>query len=334
MSTVTQATSNVVDIRRKVRRLTASPSPSTISDASIDEAINTFYTQDFIAAIKTDLLKNRYEFFTTPNVDRYPLNIDLNMSPRAPVYVEGRESILYKTREDFFRLYPRYPQKSVAASGDGTTLAFSFTVGETPFLSQNVVIGTKDSAGNSMVIQDNGGDGGTTGFLQIVDTNISTGDKTYTTVGTVNYVTGAFAFTYPVNAPGAGEDIIVYTSFYTVGFPLYVLYWNKEFTVRPVPDSVYRIEVETYLTPMQFILSSSTPEVSQWWQYIAYGAALEILRERGDAEGINELMEGFKRQEALVLERQANAEIGTRNETEFTRASGYGNPYSFYGGWW
>ena len=328
MSTVSPADSTIVAIRKKVRRLTASPSTTTLSQQSIDEAINTFYTQDFISAIKTDQLRNNYEFFTAPNVDRYKINLNEFMAVRQPLYIEGRQSIFYKTQQEFFRLFPRFPNRTVAGTGNGTTTVFAFTLGG-PILSQNGVIGTKDATGNAIQIDDDGGDGQTSGNLRLISVDISTGDKTYTTIGSVNYVTGVFSLTFPV-APGASEDINIWTSPYNVGYPYAVLYWNNEFTVRPVPDHVYKIEVETYKTPTQFLESTNSPDVNQWWQYIAYGAALEIQRDRGDAEGIAELTEGFKRQEALVLERQANAEIGIRNETIFTEPNSLYH-YNYYG---
>jgi hypothetical protein len=72
------------------------------------------------------------------------------------------------------------------------------------------------------------------------------------------------------------------------------------------------------------------PILNQWSQYIAYGVSLELLRDRQDMEGVQNLMEGFKRQEALVLERQAVEEIGQSNITIFNTTS-YGNGAG--GGW-
>ena len=63
--------------------------------------------------------------------------------------------------------------------------------------------------------------------------------------------------------------------------------------------------------------TTDTPILNQWVQYISYGVACEILRQRQDMEGVQNLMEGFKRQEALVLERQAIEEIGQSNITLF-----------------
>lgn len=142
--------------------------------------------------------------------------------------------------------------------------------------------------------------------------------------GTVNYVTTSITVTFPV-APAAGTMINVWASTYQVGRPYNLLFWNNEFTIRPVPDNVYLCEVEAFQTPAQFMNTSDNPVLNQWSQYIAYGAAREILRERQDMDGVENLMEGFKRQEALVLERQAVEEIGQPNITLFNGTQqGYG----------
>ncbi len=143
--------------------------------------------------------------------------------------------------------------------------------------------------------------------------------------GTVDYVTTSITVNFPV-APASGTMINVWAATYQVGRPYNLLFWNNEFTIRPVPDNVYLVEVEAYQTPAQFLNVSNSPVLNQWGQYIAYGAALELLRDRQDTEGVENLTEGFKRQEALVLERQSIEEIGQPNLTMFnsTAQGGYG----------
>ncbi len=102
--------------------------------------------------------------------------------------------------------------------------------------------------------------------------------------------------------------------------------------MRPVPNCVSKIEVETYLTPVQFLETSDSPILQQWWQYIAFGSAMEIQRERNDFDAVDQLREGFMRQEALVLERQATEEIGVRNSTMFS-GSTPNQGWNQYGGW-
>lgn len=142
--------------------------------------------------------------------------------------------------------------------------------------------------------------------------------------GTVNYITTQMTINFPV-APAAGTSINVWAATYQVGRPYNLLFWNNELTIRPVPDNVYLCEVEAYQTPVQFMNTTDNPVLNQWAQYIAYGAAREILRDRQDMEGVANLEEGFKRQEGLVLERQAVEEIGQPNITLFnTTQTGYG----------
>lgn len=149
--------------------------------------------------------------------------------------------------------------------------------------------------------------------------------------GTVNYVTTQITVNFPV-APAAGTKINVWAATYQVGRPYNLLFWNNEFTIRPVPDNVYLCEVEAYQTPSQFMNTQQSPILNQWSQYIAYGAACEILRDRQDMEGVQNLQEGFKRQEGLVLERQAVEEIQQPNITLFNSTNlgfgvGVGNGY-------
>lgn len=142
--------------------------------------------------------------------------------------------------------------------------------------------------------------------------------------GTVNYVTTNIEINFPV-PPAAGTMINVWAATYQVGRPYNILFWNNEFTIRPVPDNVYLVEIEAFQTPSQFMLTTQNPILNQWAQYIAYGAAMEILRDRQDMEGVDNLRDGFNRQEALVLERQANEEIQQPNITLFNSTqTGYG----------
>lgn len=147
--------------------------------------------------------------------------------------------------------------------------------------------------------------------------------------GTVNYITTAITITLPVQMK-AGTQLNIWAATYAVGRPYNLLFWNNEFTIRPVPDNVYLVEVESFLTPAQFMAVTDNPILNQWAQYIAYGSAAEILRDRQDMEGVQNLQEGFQRQEALVLERQSIEEIGQPNITLFNTSMthygvGFGN---------
>lgn len=231
-----------------------------------------------------------------------------------------------------------------------TSQTFSFLI-QGPFLSREVVIGGVDQNGNAISINDDGN-----GNLNLLNPNpvvsvpssstnpavpgmynVNTrnpGLNNPTNIGTVNYVSGQIDFTLPSGISlGSGQLFTVWVSQYQTGRPYSLLFWNNEFTIRPVPKLIHKIEVETFLTPVQFMLTTDSPILNQWWQYIAYGAAVEILRDRQDMEGVENLKEGMMRQEALVLERQCVEEIFTPNPTIFnsvTPAVGGVNGIGYY----
>lgn len=354
---VVQADSTLVAIRKKVRRLTASSSESTLTTNEIDQYINTFYNNDFPYAIKLDQMRSVYTFYTRPYIDRYPLDVNYNQGVRAPMYVEGIQGFFYKERDEFYNLWPRWPTKFQPFSGDGTTQAFTFTIAA-PFLSKEVVLGITGTNGEAISVADDG-NGGL--YVQnpapvvtvpdypaitpapglpvpgMLNKNTSNpGLETQIYVGTVNYVTGQFAidFTNANVTPASGQTATLWVSQYQTGRPYSMLFWNNEFTIRPVPKLIHKVEIETYLTPVQFMQTTDHPILNQWWQYIAYGAAMECLRDRQDYDGVENLREGFMRQEMLVLERQGVEEIGQRNKTIFSASNnnlGWNN--GFMQGW-
>lgn len=354
MTPVGPGDSTVAFMRKKIRRLTASSGESALSTAIIDEYLNNALLNDFAYAIKIDQMRSVYTFFTEPYRDRYPLDVNFNQGVRAPLYIEGIAGSFFKDRTQFYNLWPKWPTKFQPISGDGITVAYTFTI-PGPFLSKEVVLGGVDTAGNPISVND---DGNGNLWLQVPNPvttvpiynqngippipgmhNQNTGNPglnyqgTQTgaftnAIGTVNYVTGVFNIEFPV-APAAGTQMTLWVAQYQTGRPYSVLFWNNEFTVRPVPKLIHKIEIETYLTPVQFYESTDLPILSQWAQYLSYIAATEILRDRNDAEGVEQLKEGLMRQEALVLERQTIEEIGQPNWQLFNSTQGY----SVYGGW-
>jgi hypothetical protein len=314
---VTANDSTVVAMREKIRRLTASPDPSQLSNSDIDKYLNTFYDQDFPYAIKLDQLRDVYEIFTTPYVDKYSLDVNVYQGIRSPIYIEGREGYFYKDRGEFYRVWPRVTTQFTPATGDGVTTTYTWTI-QGPFFANDVTIGFENVTGGYTKVEDNGAGG----FVL--------GGTTTPVTGSVDYVTGAFSITFPI-APQSGADITVWVKQYTAGRPRCLLFWNDYFIVRPVPDLVYRIEVEAYRAPNIFALDTDSPILRQWWQYIAFGAAIKVLEDRQDIEGIANLMPSFKQQEALVLERQGVEEINQRNSTIFSGANQ--NLYDGYQGW-
>ncbi len=360
---VTPADSTIVAIRKKVRRLTASASEASLSTADLDQYINTYYNNDFPYSIKIEQMKSVYTFFTEPYRDRYPLDVNYNQGVRAPFYVDGTIGSFFKSRIDFFNVWPKFPTFFQPISGDGTKTQFDFTI-PGPFLSGEVTLGGVDANGGAISVSDDGN-----GNLQLqlpnpvvtvppytqLDPpltgkpipgmhNQNTGNpglnNTSTVVapftdgiGTVNYVTGVFSINFPV-APAAGTRMQLHVSQYQTGLPYNMLFWNNEFVIRPIPKFCHRITVETYLTPVQFMTETDVPILNQWWQLISIGAAIKVLEDRQDMDGVSNLITLYDRQEDLVLERQGVEEIFQPNITLFNSSNqtiGFGGPWG--AGW-
>lgn len=418
--TATQADSTLVFIQKKVRRLTASASENSLTTNDLNQYINNFYNNDFPYGIKIDQMRSVYTFFSRPYIDRYPVDVNYIQGIRAPMYVEGIQGSLYKDRQQFYALWPRFPTllniggssttgtitgiaqptspaqitsvnhnlttgavitisnvggmtqlngnsytitvidaNTFSLNGIDNTAYGAYTSGGTwvslsqtfsfmlpsPFLSKEVVIGGTDTNGNAISINDDGY--GNLNYLYPnpvvsvpvpvtiptppasynVNTqlpgmyNLNTGNpglNSLTKIGKVNYVTGQIDFTLPSGISLAlGTQFTTWTSQYQTGRPYSMLFWNNEITIRPIPKLIHKIEIECFLTPVQFMLTTDSPILNQWAQYIAYGTAAEILRDRQDMEGVANLQEGMLRQEGLVLERQGIEELFTPNVTIF-----------------
>lgn len=144
--------------------------------------------------------------------------------------------------------------------------------------------------------------------------------------GTVNYLTGAFTATFPsVTASIGAQQPIVCTSVpYQSGKPLGVLYYDQAFTIRPVPDKVYEIQFEADVVPSQLMNEGDIPQIEQWWQYIAYGAARLIFQDNMDLDSVQMIEPEFREQEMLVQRSTLTTRCNSRTETIYTMGKNYG----------
>ena len=293
MSDATLSTLN--KIRTKVRRLTRSPSTNQLSNDNLDDYINTAVLYDFPQDLRLFTLKTIFVFYTDPYIDRYVNNttdandllynfINKYTALQAPVYCAGE--LMYFTQDEtqFFTSYPKNQLSKSIGTGNGSTVAYSGTLTDIPVLRNNILFSSVNTANAGLAVYDNGSGG-------------LVGDVTAT--GTINYVTGAYSFTF-TSAPANGTEIYAQTVAYTASKPNSILYYNNVFTLRPVPDQPYKIEIEAYARPTELLSSTQQPDLAQWWQYIAYLAAKKIFQDRMDTVSLNAIAAEFKNQENLV----------------------------------
>jgi len=299
--------STLEQIRVKVRRITKSPSPSQISDATIDEYINNFVLYDFPSHLKTFRLREIVSFYTQPYIDTYSgdniiANWDnLYSAVYENIYIAGRRAQLLQDRDQLFAIYPQTESKVQIGTGNGATVAFAGTLSAIPVMRDKISF-TSIDANNAGIQANDDGAGALAG-------DVIAG-------GTINYNTGVYTFTFTA-APGNGEPVYSQTVPYAAGLPTVVLYHDNTLVFRQIPDQPYRVELEVAVRPTE-MLAGAMPEISQWWQYIAYGASKKVFEDRMDVESVQKIMPEFKQQEILVNRRTIDQQSKQRTATIYT----------------
>jgi len=297
----------LADIRNKVRRLTRTPSVNQMSDDQINTYINDFILYDMPEHLRLFALKTTITWYTQPNKDTYATDDSLGggdplfdfdnlyITTDAPIYINGYESGYFQDRTAFFRLFPFVNFNQKVGIGDGSTVIYSGTFSNVPILPNYVFFSSIDADNLGIRIKDIPDTlNGNSGTLHDVDDN--------TNVGTINYLTGDWAITFNI-APANSQNITAMTVPYNPQRPVSLLYYDNTFTVRPIPDKSYPVQMEVFARPLPLLDNGETPKLEQWWQYIAYGAAKKLLEDRMDMETIQMIMPEFDKQERLVLRR-------------------------------
>ncbi len=335
------APSTLAAIRTKVRRLTGRPSPQQITDDQIDEYVNIFYQYDFPEHLRVFSQRGTFTFMTEANVDQYKMRaldpssptfnelvvdfdggvesaVDVYYNLQPPAYIAGYQSFYSQSREQFFRTYPALGDINNSISGNGTPGPYAFTLPNVPMLQNSVTVGAIDSTNSTIKGVDDPQSRSTGNWL------IS--NSTTPLTGSINYLTGAGTVTFPNNIPSGNEITFTFTP-YQPNRPLAVLFYEDIITLRPVPDKPYPVQFNAFLTPKALLSSTQNPQLKQWWQYLAYGAAKKIFEDSQDPEGIDQIIKGFKEQENLVLHRHIVQQTNERTATIYTEMTAfpYGN---------
>lgn len=319
--------STLQNIIRKVRRITSSPSPLQITDADIQHYINIYVLYNFPEDIKLFNLKKTITFYTNPNVQEYTTNLTdpneplYNFKNRysftgEPCYINGIRSIFTQDRSQFYRQYPQQLYTTTIGSGDGANTIFAGTLTNFPILRNNCIFSSVDNNGNGLQVWDDGN-----GLLY--------GDVA--APGNIDYVTGVYNLTFTL-APAAGQDVLSKTVPYNPSTPMAVLFFDESFIVRPVPDGVYAINLEVYARPDELLNAGDMPELSQHWEYIAYGAAKKIFEDRRDMEGRESIMPILKELEDQVRAK-STMQLSNQRSSTIYEDKGYFGSWSFPFGW-
>ena len=352
-------TATLQDIISKTRKLTGSGNSQQITDSQIIDYINSFYLYDFPAEFRSLQLKNTFTINTIQNLDTYPFDYVHYETLEAPAYVNKRLVPLYQMPWSFYSLFFNWQQSENVASGDGTTGPYGWTVQNTPIVASvnnnpmavtNVPVTAPFQTGSypaafpepnparvqNILITANRG----TSTLNVTDDGNGNliGDCI---AGTVNYSTGTVAgLLFSATVPANAEINMSYNPS-APAIPQAILFWQNNITLRPVPDRGYTVEIVAYRRPSQVLLGSvdgsinmtGVPELLEWWETLAFGAAKKIYQDRMDTDGVA-LMDRYLHDAYMLNETRTYAQLGKQSIGTIFRdqLDGSSSGYAIFGG--
>lgn len=321
------AYATLANIRQMVRDLTHSPQEEHLSTSDIDDRINTYMIKDMPLELRTFSLATQLEFFTQPYVAEYGTSTTLGdplynfknkyLNIYGPVTFNGYAGSYMQDPVSFAQEFNYYaPPIDTLLRGNGTAGAYTGNMSNfasLPVIPNNVMFNTLDANGNAMVLKD---------FQQsstygILATPVEAG-HTPVPVGYVYYVTGAFSLMFPNVVPSGN---IIYANFtpYKPGRPYSMLYFDTKFTIRPIPDGVYRVKIQADIKPSALLTSTSVPYETMWWELIAFGAAIKVAERRTDPDLIALLESRYQREFNKVMSQTALQIASQRPATYWTQ---------------
>lgn len=337
----------LADAITKTRKLTGSSNAFQVTDSYIVSRMHSFYAYDLPSKFRSLKLKDTYTFTTNVGQDVYPFNSELYTTVNNPCYCAKREIKLFNNAWEFYAANYNWQQFTNFASGNGSTGPYSGFTTAAPLIAsvnndpgtqgnpnlffpqsrvQNVLITANIIGANGIGETQNVTDDGQGNLIQIFQTSNS-GNQEYgwtyyrqyasstpTIPGnaTINYQTGAITGLVFAQAIPDGNPIQIQYNPKQYSIPLAIMFSQNQFTLAPVPDAGYTVELSCYRQPIQALIAadmSGNPELSEWWEILSVGAAKKIFEERLDDDGVN-FIDKMLRERYDVIETRTYAQIG------------------------
>ena len=341
----------------KMRRLTGSADPFQLPDTpdpldpnsvGLSDYVNSFYLYDFPAQYRALKLKDVYTFNTINGIDTYAFDSENYTTVEMPCYCMNREIQLFNDPWSFFGVNFNWQYQNNFVTSDGTTGPYAGFTSAKPILRsvnnnpdldvnpnyaasrvQNILITVNIANGITLNVTDDG-NGNLIGDVLNGPVPVVPGSS-----GTIDYGTGQITGLLFSQAPPQGAEIQIQYNPFQPSIPLSILFFQNQFTLRPVPDRGYTIELVAYRQPSQALANTpafaGNPELSEWWECIAVGAAKKIYEDRGDERGIA-LMDKMLSERYSIVETRTYAQLGKQRVNTIFADQLQGN-YGAGGSW-
>jgi hypothetical protein len=333
-------------IRNKMRSLTARDE-SQLSDAACDYHINNYLQYGMPADLRILKMEDTYTFSTQPGIDVYAFDSENYDYVQDPVRIGGYPCKLFTEPAQFYAVRPRYSYVQQIATGNNTMGPYTGQISSTPFhrsynttnnnpsdttlstfpyttpigIENEVLISAQMGNSYSLNATDTPTliSGSGTGLnARFQDTGTFIGDVQVQQSGSINYFTGAVEITFSQPVP-QGNQIFASVYVYAASRPRYVLFFQNQILVSPVPDNGYIVEMKTYRKPASLMYNTSLPELQELWQVIAFGAAMSVFEDNLDVDSIAKLQGRYDYYESIARARGLIQITRVRNPTVYSQ---------------
>jgi hypothetical protein len=331
----------------KTRKLTGSSNAFQVTDTYIVQQMHSFYSYDLPAKFRSLKLKDIYTFTTNIGQDVYPFNSELYTTVNQPCFCAKREIKLFNNPWSFYAANFNWQQFTNFASGDGTPGPYSGFTTAAPMIPsvnndpgppfnrnlffpqsrvQNILITANVIGTNGIGQTQNVTDDGQGNLIQISQTS-NNGNQEYgwtyfrqyasstpDTPGnaTINYQSGEITGLMFSQGIPEGNPIQIQYNPKQFSIPLAIMFFQNQFTLVPTPNAGYTIELTCYRQPIQALIAADmtgNPELSEWWEILAVGAAKKIFEERLDSDG-GMFIDKMLQERYDIIETRTYAQIG------------------------
>jgi len=321
--------SALTQIQNKVRSITGRPDITQLTVAALNQYIQTFYVYDLPEHLRLFNLKETYTFTTQANIDSYAFDRNHYVTLEPPLFIDGYQSFWSQSPQQFYNVWPKIEFQLNAGAGTGLANQ-TFQVLNAPILRAQprfnpdpaLSSGTFDSDIILCIRQQDP----VSGLYTTIQTMIDDGsgnliNSTYLNtptalpvplLGSVNYLTGLFTVFAPIPA---NQEVMISSVPYTPGRSTSVLFFDDRFVLRPVPDACYKVSVEVWRNPLEFLDETNNPELNEWWQLIALGASLKVFEDQGELEEYAKFMPIFEKYKLLAQRRTIVQQTNQRTAT-------------------
>lgn len=188
-------------------------------------------------------------------------------------------------------------------------------------------------------------------------TNPGTLTGTFGGTGTVDYLTGVVSITYNTAPTVSGVNINAHYHPYVASRPRDIMVWQQQVFMRPIPNDVYAVKMMAYMLPTtvlsaatnatvrpSFAVDSATtnssaptattvqiqgfsgnsgslptdlPQFNEFWQVLAYGAALKIFAEDGEHTEYERYVPYYEKAKLLVQRKTLKQIAQNRIQTPY-----------------